>query len=1234
MIQTTKYVRLFNTAIREKRYQDAIAIHDAAALNDSYPQVLKNYFRECINKFIIESGSRNHLKSGSEPETVEIENNKLCIRVDNASRSFIKGWTWLPSEPDRKLHVSLIVNGHIVDNVIANKYRKDLADAGLGNGCHGFIIQPQERLNTQATGFTLRVDQGDGKFLLYECDFQDVHQSNSTTISNPVSDKDKLRLLHHDHDYFCNPGLLFEEDYPRIEGSSANKTLARIIAFYLPQFHRIPINDKTWGKGFTEWRQLPKSMPRFPGHYQPRTPRDLGFYDLTNNQILEEQACLAASAGIEAFCFYYYSFGTQRVLDAPLDAYASKQSLPTNFLIMWANENWTKTWDGLDSHVFLKQEYLRSDEDWNIHELARYLSNPNYFRIGDRPLLIIYRPLLIPDPIETISRWRERFRSRHGLDPLIFCALGFGLTDPSTVGCDGAIEFPPHRLASKSEDLQVDPFFSGYNGRVIEYDSFIKASLDAKEEDTFPVIKTAVPSWDNDARRPCAGFSLAHSSPFKFQAWLTQLIHRAVSQPVYGESIVAINAWNEWAEAAYLEPDCHYGSAYLNACFRSSVSRDHQPSLKSCLPIKVSVVLPCFNHSSHLHERLTSVINQTVPPDEIVFLDDASSDDSVQVAKAILSESGIPYQIVVNDENSGSVFKQWLKGIDLCSNEIIWIAETDDTCEYDFLEHCLVHFNSKSVRGVLGKITCIDKNGTTLDDLDNYYSGLFFHSWNFPYTITAAKSFTYDFSVTNVIPNASGFVFRRPLLLEEEVQKILGFSFSGDWLFYAYLLRGGSLVYEPAAISYFRKSADSASRSKFGTDIHLNDHKQFIRHVSETYGFSEKSLLGHAYRLSKLFTCYSLGGLLEELKPQVLSRSVLRICIAAHSFSVGGGEVVPLQLANKLREQGHHVTYLLLERVSPTEHSIESRLRSDIPIVYLDEIEHDINGFFIDYRFDLLNSHNFGVEHHLCRLKARLSCKWVVSMHGGHETVANLLNDDYLMYVSKRVTLWLYLSKKNIDMLENAGLPSGACFKKTFNGVDVDGIEWVDRQAFRAQYGLTESHLALVLCSRAIPEKGWDIACDVVIALNNSSVQCHLFLIGDGPEKERIELSSNNHSYIHLLGAVNSPIRLFRAFDLAIFPTSYKGESYPMFLVESIVSGIPVISTALGEIENIIKRDPSRPAGITIEPGLSSEALKENMIEKIKDLISDKAKYRNLQLNSQSLVDSFSIDAQVEDILS
>jgi len=368
--------------------------------------------------------------------------------------------------------------------------------------------------------------------------------------------------------YFANPGPGFE-----VANEVDNTTLksrAKTVAFYLPQFHAFEENDEWWGAGFTEWRNVIRGTPRYEGHYQPRVPRDLGFYDLNNEKVLIDQAKMAQANGIEAFCFYYYWFNGKRLLDMPLDSFVSNKQIDQEFCIMWANENWTRTWDGFDNEVLMDQSYRDEDEAAFLEDTANYFQHERYMRVDGRPLFILYRPGLLPASRKTLARWRDAWEEMLGVAPWILMVQGFGDEDPGKFGIDGAVEFPPHKVCVDLPQIQskmnvLDP---NYSGEVRAYTDVIDSSLSEKPPE-FPLIKTVVPHWDNDARREGRGFTMHGSTPKLYESWLKGAIDYAEENPFADQPIVFINAWNEWAEGAYLEPDVHYGHAYLNATQRA-----------------------------------------------------------------------------------------------------------------------------------------------------------------------------------------------------------------------------------------------------------------------------------------------------------------------------------------------------------------------------------------------------------------------------------------------------------------------------------------------------------------------------------------------------------------------------------------------------------------------------------------------------------------------------------------
>ncbi len=350
----------------------------------------------------------------------------------------------------------------------------------------------------------------------------------------------------------------------------------RSISIYLPQYHPIPENDKWWGKGFTEWTNVTKARPRFKGHYQPRLPADLGFYDLRLHSIMEQQAEMAKEAGIYGFCFYHYWFNGKRLLNEPLDAMIKHKTPDFPFMLCWANENWTRRWDGMEQDVLIKQDYSEEDDLKHIYFLIEnFFSDERYIKVDGKPFLAIYRPALFPDVKRTISLWNEVVIKKGfpGLYVAYMQSFNFKV-DPNDFGFDAAIEFQPDffeapmsvnikgsfvaRLLNK---LNIKKSIYTKN-RVLRYDQFVEHMI-AKPVPDYGYYPCVTPSWDNSARK--ANATILHgSTPGLYEKWLEATIEKF--KPFSrDENFVFINAWNEWAEGNHLEPDQKWGNAFLES---------------------------------------------------------------------------------------------------------------------------------------------------------------------------------------------------------------------------------------------------------------------------------------------------------------------------------------------------------------------------------------------------------------------------------------------------------------------------------------------------------------------------------------------------------------------------------------------------------------------------------------------------------------------------------------------
>ncbi|HEX6829870.1 MAG TPA: glycoside hydrolase family 99-like domain-containing protein [Burkholderiales bacterium] len=341
----------------------------------------------------------------------------------------------------------------------------------------------------------------------------------------------------------------------------------RLLAFYLPQFHPIPENDKWWGKGFTEWTNVTKAAPLFRGHYQPHLPTDLGFYDLRLREVRHEQIALARQYGIDGFCYHYYWFSGVRLLERPLDDMLEDPESNMPFCLCWANENWTRRWDAAEHEMLIAQKYLPDDEINFIKSVVPYFRDPRYIRLDGAPILVVYRPQHLPDARRAAGIWRE-YCASIGFERIHLCAaLTHGNEDYSQFGFDSGVEFPPHNVTVDNVSHRLD-FFSAFRGIVIEYQAIARSYLDRKHPGA-SVFRTVFPSWDNTARVGDRAQIVLNGTPANYEYWLAEAIRRTLRDFPSRERLVFVNAWNEWAEGCHLEPDRLYRHQFLEATLRA-----------------------------------------------------------------------------------------------------------------------------------------------------------------------------------------------------------------------------------------------------------------------------------------------------------------------------------------------------------------------------------------------------------------------------------------------------------------------------------------------------------------------------------------------------------------------------------------------------------------------------------------------------------------------------------------
>ncbi len=488
----------------------------------------------------------------------------------------------------------------------------------------------------------------------------------------------------------------------------------RMIAFYLPQYHPIPENDAWWGEGFTEWTNVKKAVPRFEGHYQPHRPGELGYYDLRDGKVRRAQADLAAQHGISGFCYYHYWFNGKRLLNRPLDEVLASGEPDFPFCLCWANENWTRVWDGQEKDVLMRQHYGDEDDKEHIRFLSGVFRDSRYIRVEGKPLFLVYRANRLPDPLRTATLWREEAR-RLGIGELYLCRVESfpdEHRDPRAIGFDASVEFQPDW--TRLPDRLIGAEYADH--AVFRYEELVER-MHAKEAPGYKRFPCVTPGFDNSPRRKSNAYVFTDSSPELYEKWLGQAIAKTESEQ--GERLVFINAWNEWGEGNHLEPDQKYGRSYLEATKRvldkynnkriSNVSptKRNEIQLSACeeqdnstgqFKYMASIIIAVYNKREYTKQCLESLIISNIQSSfELIIIDNASTDGTAEYLQKLSGD----VKIISNTENLGFTLAV-NQGAALAEGKYLILLNNDTSPQSGWLDRLVALAESDSAVGAVG----------------------------------------------------------------------------------------------------------------------------------------------------------------------------------------------------------------------------------------------------------------------------------------------------------------------------------------------------------------------------------------------------------------------------------------------------------------------------------------------------------------------------------------------------
>lgn len=601
------------------------------------------------------------------------------------------------------------------------------------------------------------------------------------------------------------------------------------------------------------------------------------------------------------------------------------------------------------------------------------------------------------------------------------------------------------------------------------------------------------------------------------------------------------------------------------------------PQKNKAFQPKVSVIVPNFNHAAYLVDRLDSIYNQSYGNFEVILLDDCSSDQSTDILRSFAQRYPKNTICIFNETNSGGVFNQWKKGLTLATGELVWIAESDDSCTTNLLEELVCSFQNPAVRLAFARTEFVGgmpprTNWTS----EEYLSELGLKIWDKAFIKSAHAMVKSAWVVKNIIPNVSSALFRHPgklSLLDDAHWRHL--RLCGDWIFYLSIIRGGLIAYSPHATNYYRMHALNTSVNAQKEDLYYREHHAVALHLANLYLLGRSDFERQEQHLY-LHWCIHRGqnqrAKFKELYniDQICQHMATRkpnLVMAVYALAAGGGETFPIMLANLLSARGYAIT-LLNCKEQVTVPGIRQMLSPGIALMELDRLE-SANAVFKDMGVELVHSHHAWVDVSLATyLLDKKNIKLIVTMHGMYETMSAAQLTTLLPLMTRQIDRFIYTAEKNL-----APFSPEVRVQKNFchinNALPLANVNPVARSALH----IGTNDFLLCLVARAIPDKGWAQAVEAVMwAAARSGRKIQLILIGEGPEHERLK-SQTLPDYIHLLGFKSNVRNYFAAADLGFLPTMFRGESAPLVLIDCLLAGKPVLATDVGEIRQMLATD-------------------------------------------------------------
>lgn len=906
-----------------------------------------------------------------------------------------------------------------------------------------------------------------------------------------------------------------------------------------------------------DWGKIQTKEYLFKGIVEKFIADDgLGCYSVLDHEILAKQAALARGHGVSTWCFRLDASHGSRCHDV-INEFLSKSEV--------------------DIGIILDVDLTSPELDQGaLTFLNKALNDLRYLKVDERPVIILTLP-------EDISKWDGRLDALNlildeQITPYWIVRVDASLKQESgdyvKFKFDAFLDFP---VSTISNDVLAWKRIHKSGVELIPYSMVVSQAsrqMEINKRSGNPIYQLVARGAFDFVSRPDGVLCYFRCNLKEFRRWLDSAITYTRSTFPLGRRLLFVNAWNDWNLGAAVEPDGVSGFSSVNEISRALLNLPSGIKLP-----KVSVVVPNYNHAKYLRRRLDSIYRQTYTNIEVILLDDCSVDDSIK----LLSEYADLYPdittTIFNASNSGGVFYQWANGIKAATGDLIWVAESDDYCEENFLEKLVCFFEDDAMMLAYSKTEFVrDDESIISNEFWNHVRDLECREkWRHSYVNTAHREILEGLGVINTIPNVSAAIFRRPIdmaLLNDPVW--LSMRVVGDWVFYLHQLRGGRIAYSAETTTYFRRHKESTAAGYYKKDIFYKELRiagQTVQALYDTPSF----IVDKFYNKVKESYDHHVGGAEESLKALCNKKEILEasrtrtpnIIVSTMGFYPGGAEVLPIVIANSLKRLGHSVL-LLSAKHGATEDRVRRLLRSDIPLIETSDIE-ETKCLIEDFGVEVLNSHQWHIQQYTLSNSDVFSGlkSHVASLHGMIENRnAFSINSEQLNIVNRGVSTWVYTADKNLELFVEFGLynEDPSKFIKLPNGLPPPLIKPVGR----GDMGIPDDAFVLCCVSRAIREKGWSEAIEAVsLARKIINKDIHLILVGNGLVYEEY-CESGVPSFVHLVGFNENSVGYYALSDMGIMLTTFKSESFPLTIIDCLFSGRPFIATAIGEIRNML----------------------------------------------------------------